>query len=125
MQWGQGIVVQAVRKLSAVLAVVALFAPTAMGLCALASAHACTASQHACCEGPRMAQCDCSDPHGSGRQSEPAQRSASLKADNTLTAFALDRPCATALSSRMGWLDASPPPGAISERLSLLSTLLI
>lgn len=116
---------QAVRKLLAVLAVVALFAPTAAGLCALASAHHCTASQHACCEGPRVAQCNCSDPNGSGRQSEPAQRSASLKADDTLTAFALDRPRATDPSFRAAWLNASPPPGAISERLSLLSTLLI
>jgi hypothetical protein len=118
-------VVSAVRKLFAVLAVVALFAPAASGLCAVASARHCTASQHACCEGPRVVQCDCADPNGSGRQSEPAQRFASVNADNTLTPVALDRPRATALSSRQPWLDASPPPGAISERLSLLSTLLI
>lgn len=118
-------VAQPVRKLLAGMAVVVLLAPAAGELCVSALARHCAASQHACCEGPRVAQCDCVDPDGSRHESEPAQRSVSLKADNTLIALEPDRPRATAQSSRAAWLEAAAPPGTISERLSLLSTLLI
>lgn len=112
------------RRLVAVMAIGVLLTPTAAGLCASPSRH-CEAAQHGCCDGPRLAQCDCGDRHGSEDQSEPAHRSATLKAGDTLVALALeiDRPRPAALSP-VAWTDASPPR-AISERLSLLSTLLI
>ncbi len=115
------------RKLFAVLAVVALVGPAGVALCASAVEHQCQAmAMHACCEGPRLSDCQCDDSDEARRQSEPAQQSTRVKADTTPIAVVFECPALHAApSARRASLDAAPPPAAISERLSLLSTLLV
>lgn len=115
----------ALRKLFAALAIGALVGPTAAAACASAPAHHCEAAMHSCCEGPRLTQCECDRSDGSRDQSEPAQRSASVKADNAALAVVSEPPCVAGESSRPACYSASPPPVRTRERLSLLSTLLV
>lgn len=83
------------------------------------------AAPHACCDGPRLNNCRCDDRDASRRESEPAQPFARVNADGTAVPMALATPPAAVPASRVAWLDASPPPAATRERLSLLSTLLV
>jgi hypothetical protein len=123
---GRDTVISVLRKLLAALAVVALLGPTGVALCDHGDSRACeTATSHACCEGPRLNSCECNESDASGRQSEPAQPFARVTADNTPIAFVFESPAAVASSSPSAWPDASPPPAATRERLSLLSTLLV
>ncbi len=120
-------VIPVLRRLFAVLAVVALVGPTGVALCASAVEHECqAATMHACCDGPRLSDCRCDDSDEARRQSEPAQQSPRVKADTTPVAVVFEGPAPDpARLARNVSLDASPPPGPISERLSLLSTLLV
>lgn len=120
-------VISVLRKLLAVTAIVALMAPVGVALCASGIEHDCeAAAMHACCEGPRLSDCQCDDSDASRRPSEPAQPFPRVKADTTPIAAIFEAPrLDTAPSLRRARLDASPPPAAVSERLSLLSTLLV
>ena len=119
--------ISVLRKLFAVITVAALVGPAGVALCASAVEHECqAAAMHACCDGPRLTDCRCGDSDQARRQSEPAQQSARVKADATPIAVMFDGPAPDAAPS--AWkvsLDASPPPAPTSERLSLLSILLV
>ena len=119
--------IQSVRKLFAVVAVVALLGPATLALCAAGAVPHCEAAMvsHSCCDGPRLSDCRCDESDASGRQSEPAKRATRLTADNTPTAVVFEYAQPVVSCSRTVWLEASPPPRAAGERLSLLSTLLV
>lgn len=121
-------VISVLRKLIAAVAVAALLGPATAALCASGLPGGCAmpASIHACCDGPRISSCECHDADGPRRESEPAQPFARVKADTTSTAALSDGAAALAIQpARVAWLAASPPPAAMRERLSLLSTLLV
>jgi hypothetical protein len=121
-------VISVPRKLIAAIAVAALLGPATAALCASGLPGVCAMppSMHACCDGPRISSCECDDVDGSRRESEPAQPFASVKADTTSPAALSDGAAAPAIQpTRVSWLAASPPPAAMRERLSLLSTLLV
>lgn len=113
------------RKLTAALAVVVLLGPAVVGVCVSAAGRHCEPMAHACCDGPRIAQCDCDGASGPSGPAEPAQRTASPKADSTPVALLFERLASFDASPRAAILDTSPPPAGTSQRLSLLSTLLI
>jgi hypothetical protein len=119
-------VISVLRRLLALVAVAALAAPAAAALCASGAAPACAmpASTHACCDGPRISSCECDDVDGS-RESEPAQPFARVNADTATAALSGDAAAPAIQPARVAWLTASPPPAAMRERLSLLSTLLV
>jgi hypothetical protein len=111
------------RHLFAIFFVGLLLAPTAAELCAAVNAAPCEAAKHACCEGPRLTDCECDGADAANEQSEPAQRLAGAHADRALVARVVERP--RDADPRILRSDPTSRAVGTSERLSLLSTLLI
>lgn len=111
------------RTLFAAFFVGLFLAPTAAELCVAITAAPCEATQHACCKGPRLTDCECDGADAANEQSEPAQRLAGAKGDRAHVALVVDRP----RDADRRILRSGPFSRAVgtSERLSLLSTLLI
>ena len=111
------------RKLSALILVAGLVAPVMAAVCAATGDQGCGKSSHACCEGPRIAQCNCGADQASGREAEPAQRGPSAPDATSAVLLAHDAlPSAAALPCRVVEL---PPPVAERDRLTLFSILLV
>ena len=101
-----------------------LLGPSLATVCAQGAERHCQASEHACCNGPRLTKCDCRDTHGAV-QAEPAQRATKLTSDGPVIAITADRFVAPGLSHRSFRLHDPAPPPPTRERLSLLAILVV
>jgi hypothetical protein len=83
-------------------------------------------SEHDCCDGPRLASCNCGMTHAGNLAAEPAQKKATPGPDvapaDTLAPLAS---VVTTNPVRSTSSDRSPPPLGTGDRLSLLSILVV
>lgn len=117
---------QAVRKFSAVFALIALLAPAAGALCAPEPTRHCEMaaqmSDHSCCNLTRIVQCECQQPDHDN--AEPATRLSNGPAPAHSTALTAPHVFVPPVPHVRGRAAELPPRGT-AERLSLLATLLV
>jgi hypothetical protein len=116
-------VIRVLRLLTGVLLLAATAAPAGSSWCAAAERCGTARSEHACCQGARLTDCDCGgSTHPANDDAEPAQRvpqhTPALAAAGRIVTAVADRPAVRRLD------DPVPPPGS-SDRLSLLSILIV
>ena len=112
------------RIFVAILAMAGVAGPSLAAVCVQQVERHCKPSEHACCSGPRLTQCDCGDTHG-GADAEPAQRGTRLSKDTRVAATVVAAPVLPRVSVRRLGPEDAAPPSPTRERLSLLAVLLV